>query len=409
MELKGYQVRALERVRRFLEKLAANRAKAVEAEKVIGGPWDFAEKSWADLGLVDFHARKTGRGDFLPSFCLKIPTGGGKTLLAVKSIELVHTQYLRRRGGLVLWIVPTAEIYRQTLRRLRDRNDPYRQHLDMASGGRTLIFEKNDLFTPEDARGNLCVLMLMLPSANRLDKETLKIFKDRSGFDPFFPADDDAAGHRKLLERCPNLEAFGGENYFFGRQVKTSLGNTLRLLSPLIILDEGHKAYSDGAQQTISGFNPALVIELSATPIRERSNILVEILGRDLEKEGMIKLDLHLLNRESPDWRTTLLAAREHLDRLENAARAHEARSGVYIRPICLIQVEQTGAKLETDARRIHAEHARKYLLDSGVAAEAIRVSLGWTTGEADIDRFLEAWTALAIRHGLAASVRNVA
>ena len=46
---------------------------------------------------------------------------------------------------------------------------------------------------------------------------------------------------------------------------------------------------------------------------------------------------------------------------------------------------------------------------DATAAAEAIRVSLGWTTGEADIDRFLEAWTALAARHGLAASVRNVA
>lgn len=46
---------------------------------------------------------------------------------------------------------------------------------------------------------------------------------------------------------------------------------------------------------------------------------------------------------------------------------------------------------------------------DATAAAEAIRVSLGWTTGEADIDRFLEAWTALAARHGLVASVRNVA
>jgi type III restriction enzyme len=372
MELKGFQTRTLDRVKLWLEKLAENRAKAPEAEKLLGGSWDFAAKTWADLGLVGHHSRKSGRGDHIPSACLKIPTGGGKTLLAVKTIELVHTYYQRRRGGMVLWIVPTSEIYRQTLKRLRDRSDPYRQHLDMASGGRTLVLEKQERFTPEEVRDNLCVMLLMLPSANREDKETLKIFQDAGGFEAFFPADDDAAGHRELLKKCPNLTAFGGEAEFFGRQIKTSLGNVLRLTSPLIILDEGHKAYSDRAQQTINDFNPALIVELSATPIRERSNILVEILGREME--GMIKLDLHLMNRDSLDWRTTLLAAREHLDKLEKAAREHEARSGTYIRPICLIQVEQTGAKLAGDARRIHAEHARKHLLDGGVPPDAIRV-----------------------------------
>lgn len=386
MELKDYQVRALKQVRRYLETLAANRAKAPEAEKILGRGWDFAEKTWADLELPGHHARKTGCGNILPSFCLKIPTGGGKTLLAVKTVELVQTHYLRRRGGMILWIVPTAEIYRQTLRRLRDRSDPYRQHLDMASGGCTLIFEKDERFAPGEVAENLCVMMLMLPSANRVDKETLKIFQDAGGFESFFPPDDDAAGHKELLARVPNLDAFGKESEFFGRQVKTSLGNALRLLRPVVILDEGHKAYSDQAQKTIHGFNPALIVELTATPVRERSNILVDILGRELEKEGMIKLDLHLRNRQSPDWRTTLLAAREHLDKLEKAAREHEARSGVYIRPICLIQVEQTGAKLAGDAKRIHAEHARKFLLGGGVPAEAIRVKSSETDELGDED-----------------------
>lgn len=374
MELKEYQVQTLKQVRKWLETLAINRAKAPEAEKVLGGPWDYAEKTWKDLGLESHRTRKTGAGAFLPSICLKIPTGGGKTLLAVRSIELIHAHYLRRRTGMILWIVPTSAIYRQTLRRLRDRNDPYRQALDMSSGGRTLILEKSDRFTPPEIEGNLCVLLLMLPSANRQEEEQLKLFQDAGGFDGFFPAEDDAPGHRKLLELCPNLKTFGREGEFFGRQIWTSLGNALRLVNPVIILDEGHKAYSPLAQKTICGFNPVLLLELTATPDRERSNILVEILGRELEKEGMIKLDLHLMNRESPDWRTTLLAAREHLDRLEKAAREHEGRTGVYIRPICLVQVEQTGAKLESDTRRIHAEHARKYLLESGIPAEAIRV-----------------------------------
>ena len=54
-------------------------------------------------------------------------------------------------------------------------------------------------------------------------------FRDSGWFDRFFPADDDAAGHRALLERVPNLDTFEGGG-FWGRRVKTSLGNTLRLL-----------------------------------------------------------------------------------------------------------------------------------------------------------------------------------
>jgi type III restriction enzyme len=84
------------------------------------------------------------------------------------------------------------------------------------------------------------VLTLMLPSASRQNKETLKVFKDSSGSSAFFPDDDNVQGHAKLLERFPNLDAFGDGKGLLQRQVKTSLGNTLRILSPIIILDEGH-------------------------------------------------------------------------------------------------------------------------------------------------------------------------
>jgi len=111
--------------------------------------------------------------------------------------------------------------------------------------------------------------MLMLPSANRLTKETLRMFKDSGGYDAFFPPDDDPAAHAALLQRVPNLDTFEQATGFWGRQIKTSLGNTLRLLHPLVILDEGHKAYSAGARATLEGFNPSVVVELSATPPEE--------------------------------------------------------------------------------------------------------------------------------------------
>ena len=152
-----------------------------------------------------------------------------------------------------------------------------------------------------------------------------------SQIDRFFPADDDVSGHESLLKRTPNLDTFDQEGDFWGRQAKTSLGNTLRLLRPLIVLDEGHKAYSRNAKATLEGFNPCMIVELSATP-PPGANVLVEIGGRDLNAEEMIKLDLRIRNIASANWKDALLASIEHRQRLEDEARRYEADTGEYIR-----------------------------------------------------------------------------
>src|SRR5580704_372225 len=149
MRLKDYQERALREVKRFLEQLIIWHAKARQ-----DGEWlfDFAEKAWEKARIGGMYLKKKdGLGRPLPVFCLKIPTGGGKTLLAVKTIDLVQSIYRQQQTGLVVWSVPTLQIYRQTLLRLRDRDDPYRQHLDMVSAGKTLVLEKTDGFMPQDA------------------------------------------------------------------------------------------------------------------------------------------------------------------------------------------------------------------------------------------------------------------
>jgi type III restriction enzyme len=208
MQLKGYQIRALGEIRTYLEHLAPLRDKA---EK-INDPdlaFDYAVKAWEKAAVPRrYIPRKNGLGLPLPMFCLKVPTGGGKTLLAVKTIDLVNMIYRKRKTGLLLWIVPTTQIYRQTIQSLKDRDHPYRQHLDLASGGHTLILEKTDHFSREDIEDNLAVLMLMLPSANRVTKETLKVFKDSGGFQDFFPPEDDIRSQDALLKSFPNLDTF---------------------------------------------------------------------------------------------------------------------------------------------------------------------------------------------------------
>jgi type III restriction enzyme len=242
----------------------------------------------------------------------------------------------------------------------------------MVSAGKTLVLEKTDGFTPQEVEEHLAVLLLMLPSASRANKEALRMFRDSGAFHAFFPAEEDKNGHVELLQRVPNLETFEKEEAYWGRQVKTSLGNTIRVLQPLIILDEGHKAYSEQAQDTLRNLNPCMIVELSATPPKQ-ANKLVVIGGPELLREEMIKLDLHIVNKSSTNWRDTLRAAMERRDGLEELARAYEANTNVNIRPICLIQVERTG-KEQRDGRLIHAEDVRDYLIGQGVQKDWIAV-----------------------------------
>jgi type III restriction enzyme len=373
MELKAYQARTLETLRFFLEQLAEMKVKAAKARE-LEIEIDFAVDAWKKtVPTRTYFPRRNAMGEPLPSICLKIPTGGGKTLLATHAVDLVNLHYRQKQTGLVLWIVPTTQIYNQTLAAFRDRDHPYRQILDAASAGRTLILEKQSGFSPADVQENLCVLMLMLPSANRQTKEQLRMFRDSGGFDQFFPSDDDQRGHAELLAKITTLRTFEKESGFWGRQIKTSLGNTLQLLNPLIVLDEGHKAYSENARKTLEEFNPCLILELSATPAKT-ANELVEILGKELLAEEMIKLDLHIQNRASAAWKDTMLAAIEHRDWLEEEARTYQSNTDVHIRPICLIQVERTG-KDQRKPGVIHADDVKDYLIKTrGLPEEQIAI-----------------------------------
>ena len=363
MELKEYQKKALGLVKKYLEILAELKAKDELARTLdtdLG--IDFPYKAWEKISNSYYFSKKNGLGEPLPNFYLKIPTGGGKTILACHTIDLINRIYLRRNTGIVLWTVPTTQIYRQTIASLKNREHPYRQVLDIASSGRTVILEKSDRFSIQDIEQNLVIMMLMLPSANRLNKDVLKVFKDSGGFTEFFPYEDDRKSNEELLARFPNLDCYGGPGDAFGTIIKTSLGNTLKILRPVVIIDEGHKTYSKTAQDTIRNFNPSIIVELSATPPKN-GNILVDISGQELNREEMIKLDLHITNKASLNWKNTLLAAIEKRNLLCEKTKEYESNTGEYIRPICLIQAERTG-KDQRGSRFIHAEDVREHLIN---------------------------------------------
>ncbi|MDO9155166.1 MAG: DEAD/DEAH box helicase family protein [Paludibacter sp.] len=365
MRLKHYQEKVLKELKDYLSALADAKKEFEEIAELkphLAKHINFPKEAWEKAtGRSIYHSKTNGLDEPLPDIYFKVPTGGGKTLVACHAIDNIQKSYLNKQTGLVLWIVPSTQIYRQTISALKNREHPYRQVLDISSGGRTLIKEKTEMFNRLDVEENLVVLMLMLPSANRQNKETLKVFRDQGGFTDFFPREDDFEGHKKLKELIPNLDCFTTEMEVFGTQIKTSLGNTLKVLRPLVVIDEGHRAYGELARNTVRNFNPSFILELSATP-PPNSNELVKITGRELHEEEMIKLDIHLTNKTSLDWQDTLLASFEKRNDLEKKAKEYEENTGEYIRPICLIQVERTG-KDQIDSKFIHAEDAKEYLI----------------------------------------------
>lgn len=393
MELKDFQQDVLDVLDEYLGELVEAHENTVEVAKLsrerpelnIPVP-DYTEQAWNALAtkgklpksrnLAPFSKRVGGAGRSVPSVTLKVPTGGGKTLLAAHSVSRVMGAWLRVNHGVVLWIVPNESIYSQTRKALSNREHPYRQVLDRAAAGRVKILEKNSPLNMRDVESHLCVMLLMLQSSNRQNKETLKIFKDRGSVRGFFPDGDDYTAHLDLLDHAPNLDVYGQKGTH-GCIVKDSLGNALRVVSPIVVMDEGHKAFSQLARDTLYGFNPCFVIELSATPPADRppvySNWLVDVRGTDLDREQMIKLPINVTVRGNDDWRDCLRAGFEHLNDLQTAAESLRERTDRYIRPICLVQVERTG-KEQREMGFIHAEDAREYLLMLGVHEKQIAI-----------------------------------
>ncbi|MGB1279208.1 MAG: DEAD/DEAH box helicase [Vibrio cyclitrophicus] len=406
MELKDYQNGVLDKLDYYLKKLADTKEEAedfVAFQKMKGKEarlTDYAKDTWEALvqeRRIDLLKDKSGnlvpapyvtRFDGLerpiPNVCLKVPTGGGKTLLGVAAVERLQTDLFTQQTGMVLWVVPSDAIYKQTWKQLANREHPYRQMLERASGGRVKVLEKNDAFTKRDTDENLCVMLLMLQSSARQSKETLRMFRDSGRFTTFFPIEDDTTANEALLSSIRNLDCNDLSDYGWQEgiapgsvSVKQSLGNVLRMVRPVIIVDEGHKAYSETARETLCGFNPKFILELSATPNangKHHSNVLVNVSGQALKDEQMIKLPINLINEDKSEWKHTLSLAHAKLAELEQDAGQLQNETGRYIRPIMLIRVERTG-KDQRDSAFVHAEDAREYLMEKlGVNENEIRL-----------------------------------
>lgn len=368
MLFKTYQTKVAKKLDEYLKTSAELKDKLSEVD----------EDAWVQLSLTKVglntvkDSPRNGLGRLYPRIGIKVPTGGGKTLLAIDTIRQYQETFAKRKTGLIVWIVPSDIIYSQTVERLRDKADPYRQLLDQASSGHTLILEKGQELRIEDVEENLVVMMLMIQSVNRTTKESLKVFMDSGSYNSFFPKDNRYDLHHELLEKVPNLDVFQGLGSMMP-QVKTSLGNVLRLTKPLIIIDEIHKVFTPKAKQTIDSLNPSMVVGFSATP-KADMNILISITGQELKDAEMVKLDMNIINPTvNEDWQTMVKEMKDAREKLEREAVKYDRNTGEYIRPIALIQAERTG-KEQRGRGFVHSEDVKDYLINIGVPENEIAI-----------------------------------
>ena len=394
MQLKNYQQNALEQLDRWLVALKEAHKDAADSEEfyakkkkpVPEGLKNYPRSAWQSLkeqnvlpgisdngtlNIPDYISRTGTSGEPIPHVCLKVPTGGGKTLLGVAALERI-----KQDTGFVLWIVPTRAIYEQTLKAFRTREHPYRQMLERISGGKVKLLQKDNRFTKQDVENRLCIMMLMLPSANRQrGKDFLKIFRDSGGYTSFFPEQDDSTANHALSDQHPDLERNNTADW-----VKHSLINVLKLIRPMVILDEAHKAYGPNDTnnrefvKSVNRLNPRFVLELSATPKIGISNILVNISGTELQAEEMIKLPIEIHSFDNSDWKHTLAETQKKLQELETEAQKLQTRENRYIRPIALVRVQRTGEE-QRGKGTIHSADVREHLVQHlAVPQNRIRV-----------------------------------
>lgn len=303
----------------------------------------------------------------MPYFCLRVPTGGGKTWLAAKSVQLVNTHLLRCEHSVILWLVPSKPIRDQTLRALRNRQHPY--HTALREAGPITVMELDEAksVTRATLDTSTTVIVATRQAFQVEDEECRKVYQSSGAlmhhFDNLAPAQRD-----ELLKDGQGTD----------QTTPYSLSNVLRLRRPFVVIDEAHNSRTELAFDMLARFRPSGVMELTATPDLERtpSNVLHSVSAAELKAEEMIKLPVVL--ETEPNWQQCLADAIGRRDALHKLADEERRAGAAYLRPIILIQSEPRRADVDTlDFERVRNE----LIVNHRIPADEIVVATGEEKG----------------------------
>ena len=345
MDLKDYQEKSLARLGDFLR-----------AARTDGIAEAFAAHAHPDVKTVlvpEYRNLRDKDGRELPSLrsvpyvAIRIPTGGGKTLMGAHFIRCAADNWLERDRPLVVWLVPSRTIKQQTLDAFKNRRHPYRLELDAAFDGHVSVFDGDDIdqLTPQELATRTCIVIATLAAARVENIDIRDFYAHKETLEPHFIA-------LRKDASLPDLEQTED-----GKGPRFSFANLLRLHRPLVITDEAHNAKSDLSGVVYERLAPSAIIELTATPAMSTSNVLVRVSASQLFAEQMIKLPV-LLEEHLDGWDVALRHALLRRQELEEIAK----KEPDYIRPILLIQAEHKGgeATVETIYEHLTSEDGER-------------------------------------------------
>ena len=330
MNLKDYQKDTLSVLRRFLE------------EARIAGP----KTAYHNITREPEQSKRLGKyGDeyrpldglpSVPYICLRLPTGGGKTILAAHAVAIARETLIEKEFPLVLWLVPSNTIRVQTADALKNTKHPYRQVLDEAFEGRVRVFDIVDFanIRPHDIQGNLCIVVGTIQTLRVSNTDGRKVYSHHEELEPHFTG---------VSKSTPDLELTGTN----GDGIRYSFANLLHIHRPLMIVDEAHNAVTGLTREAQQRVNPCAIIEFTATP-RLASNTLHSVTAQELKRAEMIKLPIIL--SEHTNWQNAVNGA--IINRAKLACAAEKDTS--YIRPIVLFQAQPKNMEVTVEVLKNH-------------------------------------------------------
>ncbi|WP_332813070.1 DEAD/DEAH box helicase [Ramlibacter sp.] len=299
-----------------------------------------------------------------PGVCLRIPTGGGKTLLAAHAIGRMAREWpVSAPQPLALWLVPSDTIRAQTLAALGAAGHPFREALAQGCGDNVRVCDLDEVATlsPQDFDERAVVVVATIQSFRVEDTDQRNVYAFSEAFEPHFrglPASLLAPLSALPDALVTEQDAASGKagREMLGRfvgQPRWSLANWLALRRPYVIVDEAHNAKTERSFEALKRLDPSMILELTATPVPKRTNVLFHVSAQQLQAEDMIKMPIALIEH-TRGWQAAVFDAVQNQRLLESQAQQEEAATGAYIRPIVLLQAQNSTEPVNVDVLRNH-------------------------------------------------------
>ena len=348
--LKDYQRRVLDSLGDFLREVSRGVS--------LGQAFHDVRESNGQPSAPYLDVSAAGLRAEMPYVCLRVPTGGGKTLLASYAVGIAKDELLHADQAVALWLVPSNTILNQTVDALRDPLHPYRRALELACAGPVEVVSIEEALSLSRAAvdGKTVVIVSTIQCFRVDDTTGRKVYGQNSAFSEHLqnvPAD-------RVSDLLPGADG----------KPKPSLVNMLRLRRPIVIVDEAHNARTELSFSTLGNVLPSCIIEFTATPARSNtpSNVLHHVSAAELKAADMVKLPLRVITRDLSQKDALLADAITLRSDLEKLAVAEGQATAEYIRPIMLIQADRVDS----------CEPLRERLVsDFGISKDEIKISVG--------------------------------